>query len=108
MQRAGVAASATIISAKPEFEAAIASEHFSAILACKSLPGWTGLDALHCLRASGDSTPFLLVTGVLSEEAAAQYVEQGLSDYILKDRLARLPVALKRALEDKRLRDANA
>jgi two-component system cell cycle sensor histidine kinase/response regulator CckA len=72
------------------------------------LPGWTGLDALHHLRAAGDSTPFLLVTGVLDEAAAAECIKLGINDYILKDRLARLPVALNRVLEDKKLRDASA
>ena len=108
LQHAGIFAFAKVISTRAEFEAAIASERFSAILACYQLPGWTGIDAFHHLRDSGDSTPFILVTGVLSEEAAVECAQQGLDDYILKDRIARLPLALKHVLEEKELRDNNA
>jgi DNA-binding NtrC family response regulator len=87
---------------------AISTHHFSAILSAYTLPGWNGIDALHLLRDAGDSTPFLLVTGVLTEDAAAEFIQQGLDDYILKDRLARLSVALRRALEDKQLCNANS
>ncbi|MGB7280947.1 MAG: response regulator [Candidatus Acidiferrum sp.] len=52
--------------------------------------------------------PFLLVTGTLGEEAAVECIKQGVNDYVLKDHLMRLPAALKRALEEKSLRDENA
>ena len=57
LQRAGITASATVIVTKSEFVATIASEQFFATLACYVLPGWTGLEALHHLRSSGDPTP---------------------------------------------------
>jgi len=47
------------------------------------------------------------LTSSLGEEAAAEFIRQGFNDYVWKDRLTRLPVALKRALEEKQLRDAN-
>src|SRR6202012_5080904 len=76
-------------------------------LADYRLPSWSGLDAFADLRAAGRDIPFLLVTGTLGEEAAVDCIKQGISDYILKDRLKRLPVALNRALSEKALRDEN-
>jgi len=98
----------TLAQDKEQFLAALQETQFDAILADYRLPNWTGLDALKELRASGKDIPFLLVTGTLGEEAAVDCIKQGVNDYILKDHLVRLPAALKRALEEKRLRDENA
>jgi len=53
------------------------------------------------LKATGKDIPFLLVTGTLGEEAAVECIKQGVSDYVLKDRLERLSLAVKRSLEEK-------
>jgi PAS domain-containing protein len=53
---------------------------------------------------SGKELPFILVTGVLGEERAVESIKKGAADYILKDRLSRLPVAVRKAFEDKVLR----
>jgi two-component system cell cycle sensor histidine kinase/response regulator CckA len=71
------------------------------------LPSWTGLEALKVLRAIGNEIPFLLVTGTLGEEAAVECIKQGVSDYILKEHISRLPMALKRAIEENRQRSEN-
>ena len=54
------------------------------------------------------AVPFILVTGSLGEEAAVDCVKRGAADYVIKDRLARLPVAVRRALEQQRLRHGQA
>jgi PAS domain S-box-containing protein len=74
------------------------------ILADYSLPQYDGLRALKQLRECGLDIPFILVSGQLGEEAAVEAMKLGASDYLLKDRLARLGAAVEGALEDKRLR----
>src|SRR5207245_8184066 len=81
---------------------------YDIILADYRLPNWTGMDALKLLRHLGQDIPFLLVTGTLGEEAAVECIKEGASDYVLKERLARLPVAVRRALEEKALREDRA
>ena len=49
--------------------------------------------------------PFILVTGTLGEEVAVECIRQGVTDYVLKDNLARLPIVVMRALEEKSFRD---
>jgi two-component system cell cycle sensor histidine kinase/response regulator CckA len=93
---------------RQEFLAALEEGQFDAILADYRLPDWTGLEALKELRASGNDTPFLLVTGTIGEEAAVECLKQGVNDCVLKEHLKRLPSSLKRALQEKRLRDENA
>ena len=70
------------------------------------MDGPGGMDAFALMHQAGWQSPFILVTGVLGEEAAVEYIRQGISDYVLKSHLARLPVIVTRALEDKALRDA--
>ena len=75
------------------------------ILADYNLPGWDGLKALRLMQERGLDIPFIVVTGTLGDELAAECVKRGADDYILKDRMARLGLAVHNALEQKRLRD---
>jgi two-component system, cell cycle sensor histidine kinase and response regulator CckA len=90
-----------------QFRRAIEEQTFDAVVSDYRLPNWTGLEALKELRAAGVDIPFLLVTGTLGEEAAVTCIKEGVSDYILKDHISRLPVALQRAIREKALREEN-
>ncbi|MGA8182825.1 MAG: response regulator, partial [Terriglobia bacterium] len=59
------------------------------------------LDAFKLLHEEGMDIPFVLVTGTIGDEAAVECVKNGFSDYVLKDNLARLPFAVRRAMEEK-------
>src|SRR2546421_1891498 len=98
----------TLVQGRDEFRAALRNGDFDAVLSDYNLPGWSGLDAIRELQKAGRDIPFLLITGTLGEEAAVECIKQGATDYILKDRLSRLPGALSRALSEKALRDENA
>jgi two-component sensor histidine kinase/CheY-like chemotaxis protein len=74
------------------------------ILADYSLPQFCALEALRLTRESGLDTPFIVVSGSVGEEIAVQAIKLGADDYLLKDRLARLGEAVRRALEQQRLR----
>jgi PAS domain S-box-containing protein len=76
------------------------------VLADYRLPGWTGMDAFSVMRQAGHDVPFILVTGFLGEEVAVECIKQGVTDYVLKEHLARLPLVAARALEERALRDA--
>lgn len=88
-----------------EFLEQLPQKPYDVILADYSLGNWTGMDALHLMREQGQEIPFILVTGALGEEMAVECVREGVSDYILKDRLVRLPIAINRALEAKLVSD---
>src|SRR5690242_16391169 len=81
------------------------SPAFDVILADFSLPQFNAIKALKLLRERKLDIPFIVVTGSLSEEAAAECIKQGADDYLLKDRLVRLGQAVAAAIEAKRLRD---
>jgi two-component system, cell cycle sensor histidine kinase and response regulator CckA len=75
------------------------------ILSDYSMPQFNGLRAAELLQKSGLDIPFILISGTVGEETAVEAMKHGATDYLLKDRVARLGIAVERALEQKRLRD---
>jgi len=69
------------------------------ILADHFLPSFNSYDALTLLQETGLKIPFIVVTGHISEEFAADIIKSGANDYIFKDRPDRLPAAIHNALE---------
>ncbi|MBI3067949.1 MAG: PAS domain S-box protein [Betaproteobacteria bacterium] len=75
------------------------------VLADYQLPQFTGLDALRLLRDRAPDVPFILVSGSIDGEIVGLALREGAADFVLKNRLTRLGVAVERALEQKRIRD---
>ena len=86
-----------------EFIERVRSGSYDVILSDYRMPSVTGMDVYSLMRAEGFDTPFILVTGSLGDEHAVECLKQGVADYVLKDRLARLPDAICRALDEQRL-----
>lgn len=103
---AGFQCQPTIVSTRAEFVQQLGRFSFDIVLADYRLPGWTGLDAFAAMRQFGRDVPFILVTGIRGEEIAVECIRQGVTDYVLKDQLVRLPFVVARALEERALRDA--
>ncbi len=49
--------------------------------------------------------PFIVISGAITEDVAVEFMKRGASDYLLKDRMARLGQAVVRALEQRELRE---
>ncbi|HXW22073.1 MAG TPA: response regulator, partial [Rhodomicrobium sp.] len=81
---------------------------FDVILSDYRLQDWNGMDALAIVKESALDIPFILVTGTLGEETAVNCIKQGVTDYVLKGQLARLPMAIRQAQEARLLREAEA
>lgn len=75
------------------------------ILSDYHLPGFDGLRALAICQERAPAIPFLFVTGTMGEELAVESIRHGATDYIIKDRLARLPMAALRALTERRIKE---
>ena len=106
LERAGFRCKPQIISTRAEFLEQLGRFPFDIVLADYRLSGWNGMDAFSAMRQAGRDVPFILVTGTLGEEVAVECIKQGITDYVLKDHLARLPLVVARALEERALRDA--
>jgi CheY-like chemotaxis protein len=66
------------------------------------MPGFSGLEALRLLKASGLDVPFIIVSGSVSETDLAAARTAGAADFLLKDRLGRLGAAVAQVLERRR------
>jgi diguanylate cyclase (GGDEF)-like protein len=77
---------------------------YDVVLSDYRLPSFNGLQAFNFLKQSGQDIPFILITGSLGEESAVECIKAGMTDYVLKDRLFRLPSVLQRALQEFELR----
>ena len=75
------------------------------ILSDWRMPRFSGLRALELLRGHGCDIPFIIVSGSIGEEAAIDAIRCGASDYVLKDRPARLGEAVRRALSEHAMRN---
>ena len=77
---------------------------YDAVLSDYRLPGFNGLEVLKLMQELGQDIPFILVTGSLGEEAAVECIKAGMTDYVLKGRLFRLPTVLERSLLEYKMR----
>jgi diguanylate cyclase (GGDEF)-like protein len=80
------------------------AEDYDVVLSDFRLPELNGLQVLELIKELGQEIPFILITGSLGEEAAVECIKAGMTDYVLKDRLFRLPTVVERALEEFSLR----
>ncbi|UAY51546.1 PAS domain S-box protein [Ferruginibacter albus] len=88
-----------IAQSRQEYVSALNEEDPDVILADNSLPQFDATEALKLIRQRSLYTPFIMVTGSISEEFAVDIIKHGANDYILKDRLIRLPSAITSALK---------
>jgi PAS domain S-box-containing protein len=88
------------VQTRDEFVAALAREKFGLILSDFSMPGFNGLAALGLARQLRPETPYIFLSGTIGEENAVEALKMGATDYVIKDRMARLVPAVRRALDE--------
>ena len=100
LSRAGFHVLADTVDDEAQFRQRLASKTYDLVISDYRLSQWTGMDAHKVLSQIAPDVPFILVTGTLGEDRAVECIKQGITDYILKDQLVRLPLAAQRALEE--------
>jgi PAS domain S-box-containing protein len=103
LQAAGYAANWRRVETEAEYVACL-DPSLDLILADYTLPDFSAPRALQLLRERGWDIPVIVVTGTASEEVAIECMRLGATDYLLKDRLARLGEAVRNALTLRTLR----
>lgn len=91
------------VETREEYDNAIRNFEPDVVLSDHGLPQFNSIEALRICLKERKFTPFILVTGTVSEEFAATCLKLGADDYILKTNLSRLPSAIYRALKERRL-----
>jgi two-component system cell cycle sensor histidine kinase/response regulator CckA len=88
----------------PEFQEALRTEQWDTILVDYHLHGITGEEAIKMARKAQPEVPVIIVSGSINDTTASIACKAGASDYVLKDRLDRLPMAIAAAQEMRQLR----
>lgn len=70
------------------------------VLSDYNVPGMDFRATLQHIRAHHPDLPVILVSGSVGEEAAVELLRLGMNDFVLKEHLARLPAAIRRALDE--------
>ena len=102
LRDAGFEPQARVVDTEPAYLAQL-DPRLDLVLSDFSMPQFDARRALQLLKERGFEVPFIIVSGHIGEDVAVQCMREGASDYLLKDRLARLGPAVTQVLERKRL-----
>lgn len=83
-----------------DFNKALKSDiKWDVILSDYIMPGFGGLDALKIYKTFNLNAPFIVVSGSITDVEAVAILKAGANDYVSKEKLLRLPSAIKREIE---------
>jgi diguanylate cyclase (GGDEF)-like protein/PAS domain S-box-containing protein len=67
-------------------------------------PGCKGSNVLGLFRQTAQETPLIFLTGAIGTESIAGLIAQGAFEYVEREHIAQLPMAVRRVLNEKKLR----
>jgi signal transduction histidine kinase len=103
LRKGGIVFESRRVDDRENFEKALDEFKPDVILSDHSLPQFNSIEALQIKADKAPEIPFILVTGAVSDEFAAQCIKLGADDYILKTNLSRLSASLNNAVEHRTL-----
>jgi PAS domain S-box-containing protein len=104
LRKEGIQFVATRVETREEILVALNQFNPDLVITDYMLPGLTGMDAIHLILATSNHLPIIVLTGSINEETAVACMKAGAWDYILKDKMLRLPFAVKEVLMKKESR----
>ena len=104
LKRGGFDVTSETAQTPEQFRAKLRATPPDVVLADYNLGQWRGMDALEILGQEHlEDVPLILVSGALGDVTAVECIKRGATDYVLKDSLARLPVSVRRALQERKV-----
>ncbi len=99
LSKSGLVFKVQRVASQADFLSALAKREFDLILCDYSIPSFNGRDALALAQEKCPDIPFIFASGTIGEERAIEVLKAGATDYVLKDRTARLGPAIQRAMQ---------
>ncbi len=104
LKRQGFEIQCTRVMTAAEFREALVAVNFEIILCDYNMPGFGAIEALEILAESSMDIPLIIVSGAIGESVAVDAMRSGAADYILKENLIRLGVAVEREIREAEIR----
>lgn len=87
------------VDTKQEFISALDDFQPDLIISDYSMPEFNGMQALQITLENHPEIPFIVLTGSINEETAVQCMRAGAADYVLKEKMHRLPFSVRETLK---------
>jgi CheY-like chemotaxis protein len=100
LRKSGLHHETVHVDTREAFEKAIDQFKPGLILSDYSLPGFDAPGAFAIKQQKKCDAPFILVSGTIGEENAVLMIKNGVTDYVLKDKLFTLTPKIERALKE--------
>ena len=100
LQRTGRSVEFERVETAEAMRAALEHHAWDVVTSDWSMPKFTAPAALGILKEMRLDLPFIIVSGTIGEEIAVEAMRAGAHDFLLKDKLGRLPPAVERELRE--------
>lgn len=104
LERKGYRVESQRVDTAAALRAALGSDPWDVVISDYAIPGFGGLHALQIVRELHPYQPFIMISGKVGEEAAAQAIRAGADDFLLKGKLSRLAPAIEGAVAERAMR----
>lgn len=104
LERGGYTVSHLRVETEGGFQIALEASTWDVIVCDYKLPRFTPYRALELLHSMGSDIPLIIFSGTIQEDVAIELLKAGASDFLTKDRLSRLVLAINREVRDEQQR----
>ncbi|HDR50711.1 MAG TPA: hybrid sensor histidine kinase/response regulator [Mariniphaga anaerophila] len=88
-----------VVDTEAEFRKELDEFNPDIVISDYSMPTFNGMRALKITREHSKNLPFVVLTGSMNEETAVACMKAGANDYVIKEKITRLPFAVAETLE---------
>lgn len=99
LKREKIEFSARVVDTEKGMRKELAEFQPDLIISDYSMPRFDGMSALKIARFEPNNIPFIMLTGSMNEETAVACMKAGADDYVLKEKIRRLPFAVREVLD---------
>lgn len=89
-----------VVETREEFEHALLNFNPDIVLSDFSLPSFNAVEAFDIKQKFLPDIPFIIVSGTIGEEKAVELIKNGVTDYVLKDKMFTINPKISRALKE--------
>ncbi len=93
-----------VVDTENEFRNELSGFDPDIVISDYSMPVFDGMSALRIAKSFNRNIPFIILTGSMNEETAVACMKAGANDYVIKEKIKRLPFAVMEAIEKSKVR----